>query len=124
MDMGAVAVGAYIRFLASAQGIRLTDVVKAADVQLKYMSALSRGEIKQPGTGTLRRMTERVNGSWEDIGTLMVATNATKEHGRQRAIAWAVESKLLDPRDPKIADITDDELEEALTTVVARRRKR
>lgn len=121
--MGAVAVGAYIRFLASAQGIKLTDVVKAAGVKLKYMSALNRGEIKQPGTGTLRRMTEFVNGNWEDIGVLMTTEKSTRELGRQRALAWAVECKLVDPTDPNLTLITDDELEDALTTVAAKRRK-
>ena len=100
--MGAIEVGAYIRFLANAQNIKLGDVAKAAGVQLKYFSALSRGEIVQPGVGVLRRMTERVNGSWQDIGDLIDMGSAGEAIGRQRAIEWAVQRKLIDLKDARI----------------------
>lgn len=93
--MGATAVGSYIRLLADIQRISLTDVTASAKVQLQYLGRLEKGLIKVPNAAALRKMTEKVNGSWEDVGRLLVEDDANAKMGRQAALEWAVGRQLI-----------------------------
>lgn len=113
--MSAIAVGAYIRLLAEMQKIKLTDVTTAAGVRLKYLSEIEGGKVAQPGIRTLRKMTERVRGSWDDIGDLYDLQGGDENAvGRQRAIEWAIRHQIVAPRDiSTMKSATREEIEQA-----------
>jgi hypothetical protein len=81
--------------LADIQRISLTDVTGNAGVQLQYLGRIEKGLIKVPNAAALRKMTESVNGSWEDVGRLLVMDDASSKIGRQAALEWAVGRQLI-----------------------------
>lgn len=120
--VGAIAVGSYIRLLADIQRISLTDVTASADVQLQYLGRLEKGQIRVPNAAALRKMTEKVNGSWEDVGRLLVSDGANSKDGRQAALEWAVGRQLItDAQREVFLHATDDMLQIAAARLRAKK---
>lgn len=96
-SMGVAAVGAYVRTLADLQRITYAEVAEAAGVQAKYIWRLENEAIKEPSARVLRLLSMAVRGSWDDIGELIVKSDATETDGRARALAWATQAGLITP---------------------------
>lgn len=112
--MKTVAVGAYFRMLLNIQSFDLKDVAELADVQEKYIWRLETNAIKEPSTRTLWRITQALNGSWDDVGSLMTTENLSAEDGKIRALAWAQQAGLLTKRDRIVFEkATPEQLERA-----------
>lgn len=123
--MSALAVGAYLRLLASIQDISLTELTSAAGVALKYITQIENGEIVQPTAGVLWKLTNKVNGNWDDIGRLMASTRPTATIGRLAAMQWALDRGLLTGEGAdKLRSATPEELDAIAVHLVQRKNRR
>ena len=113
-NMSVSAVGSYLRTLANIQRLTEAEVTEQAGVQTKYMWRLESAQIKEPSARVLRALTVAVNGSWDDIGDLIIRDDVNEDDGRARALAWAAQAGLISPGTRVILDrASPDELDRA-----------
>ena len=89
------AVGAYFQTLRKALNLSDMDVAAAirelvpdSKVNPNYIWRIEKGELKSPGMVLLAAFSRVVRGNLEDVGRLLLRSDATAEEGRQVAEVW------------------------------------